>query len=317
MKKFFLLLSLIIILSGCVNTANFTTYLNSNDILTNTEKLPTSTVGLIPSVSGFPILYAHNNNMFKEKGFYFDLVMYNSSDERDEAYLNNELIGLSTDLIAIASYYADGIPTTTIMSTKETLGLVSSTFSTKSDFKNSDILYSKNTVIDYTLDQFLENYQLENSYINKIDVPSILKRLQLLNYNHPTSAVLPEPFLSMAIKDGHKLIITSDDINSSIVSFSFRKDFVDSNSKEVDIFLDVYDEAITILNNMTDAQFEDAFFESYNLDDSLRGHIDRFVFQESSSLNIVQGINAMQWAIDADIIDDFPPLDSIVYISKN
>ncbi len=277
------------------------------------------TIGSIPSISSMPIFYADDNDIFKNNGVDVTVEKFFSAKDRDIAYIGNQINAVTADLIGILTFYKADIPTTTVTSSMENFGLVlspNSSYDTIDDLVGSDILYSKNSIIEYTIDKIFEHNNLPIESINKISIPAIPLRVEMLAKGDADSAVLPEPFLSMAKLNGGKVLTTSSELGINLVSVAFKKDFLDANNEAINKFLLAYNESVNALNNLSDEQFENYMFESYGFSEDLRGHLDRFNFNLVTPIDYNQINSAIEWSINAGILYTAPTYNDLVRSEK-
>jgi len=88
--------------------------------------------------------------------------------------------------------------------------------------KGKDIAISTNTIIEYATDKILEKYGLSPDDVNKVAVPQIPARLEMLQSGKIDAATLPDPLATVAMKNGAKVIESTDrlGINPGVLLFS-------------------------------------------------------------------------------------------------
>jgi NitT/TauT family transport system substrate-binding protein len=171
--------------------------------------------------------------------------------------------GMINDLVSVALYNKQGIQVQTVrfamVATSEmpmfrVLASKDSGFTSPADLKGVPVGMSQGTVIDYITSRLLEQEGLAADQITSVAVPKLSDRMALLGSGELKAATLPEPFGTMAMRDG-AVLITDDSKHPQYGNdvISFRKAFIDQNPDSVKGFLAAYDEASQLINKDSNA----------------------------------------------------------------
>ena len=100
----------------------------------------------------------------------------------------------------------------------------------------------------------------ENS-LNKVVIPQIPTRLEMLQNGKLAAATLPEPMGSIAIYNGCKYITGSDELGINPGVMMFTSKAVESKKAELQAFYRAYNKAVAYLNDTDKAQYMDIVIE--------------------------------------------------------
>ena len=139
------------------------------------------TIGLMPAIDAFPIVIAHYFGYFADEGLTVRLEPFTSSANRDAALQAGELDAATVDLVAVGLFVEADFP---IRATGVTSGhfiLVSHAgFYSIEDLADESVVISANTAIDFVLDQMVDNAGFALDHIERVIVPPIPERMELL-----------------------------------------------------------------------------------------------------------------------------------------
>ncbi|MEW5719387.1 MAG: MetQ/NlpA family ABC transporter substrate-binding protein, partial [Chloroflexota bacterium] len=211
-------------------------------------------IGVLPITDVVPFYVAEQQGYFLKQGLNIELVPASSAAERDQMMLTEQIDGQVSDLVATALFNAKSpkikivriaraafpnAPQFWILAPKD--GAIKSA----QDLKGKEIAISQNSVIEYITQRMLEREGLAPADIKTTSVPAIPTRLQLVQQNQVAAATLPDPFASLAILGGARIIV--DDTKYPEYSMSvitFRIDVLTKRASDVKKFLAAYDQAI-------------------------------------------------------------------------
>lgn len=249
MKKAFLLITVIImslsLAAGC-----------GKAVQTGTKGIQDQPlkIGVLFIEDNLPLFLAEAEKRFAAVGLNVELVPFPSAVERDAALQAGQIDGETADIIAACLLKKGGadvrIASITLGVTPQEgrfvlLGSPNSNFKSAKDLAGVKIAVSENTIIEYITDTLLINKGLKKEQIQKLNIPKIPIRLQMLVDNQVQAALLPDPLASLAEMQGAKVIIddTKSDTNVSQVVLMFRKESIDTKRDAVKKLIEVYGQA--------------------------------------------------------------------------
>jgi len=114
------------------------------------------------------------------------------------------------------------------------------------------------TITEYVLDKLMEEAGVAAADVKKEEVDKMPVRFQLLMSGKLKAASLPEPFVSLAEKQGAKIVPGGDDTkaknNISQTVFAVNRDFTatEEGAASVDAVLAAWDKAVADINAAPD-----------------------------------------------------------------
>lgn len=217
------------------------------------------TFATLPALETFPIFIADNKGFFEDEGLTVVLEQFFNPRDRDIAFqTNTQIDGMVFDLVQLAIFREAGID---IVATTSTIGLASLVgvqgAYTIEDLYDGDVLMTSNTSMDYILDRALTSVgmTIDNIVIN--EVPALPTRLEMLLHGHAVGAILPDPFATMALKEGFNLITTTKELGINPFIFAFRREVVEQNPEAMEAFYRAINRAVDFLNTASREEFID------------------------------------------------------------
>lgn len=256
MKKILLLSMLILTLvlaAGCGK---------SND---KTQKdLQPITIGLMPDTDSLPFIIAKEKGYFAEEGIEVNIQQYKSAMDRDSALQSGNLDGAVSDMLAVAFAKAGGFDVKVTSFTDGSYKLIASKDAGINNVKalaGKDVAVSRNTIIEYVTDQILAKEGMDSESINKVIIPQIPTRLEMLQNGKLAAATLPEPMASIAVSNGCTYVTGSDElgINPGVIMFTAKT--VDNKTAEIAAMYRAYNKAVDYLNNTSRDEYIDLVVE--------------------------------------------------------
>ncbi len=222
-------------------------------------------LGTLPQADSLPLWVAERDGLFKKAGLDVAIYEFPSTQDRDKALVDGSLDGEQADLIVPASARSGGVPVrvVTIMygvtPQDGRSGLVvapGSKIKSLRQLAGVPVATSIGGLPEYVLDNLMSRAGVPASDVKTVEIKKIPVRLGLLLNRQVEAAVLAEPFLSLAILKGARLI--ADDTSGENLTEStmlFRKDYLDrpEGAAAVKKLLGVWDDAVARVNADPDA----------------------------------------------------------------
>ena len=235
---------------------------NSND---KTQKdLQPITIGLMPDTDSLPFIIAKEKGYFAEEGIEVNIQQYKSAMDRDSALQSGNLDGAVSDMLAVAFAKAGGFDVKVTSFTDGSYKLIASKDAGINNVKalaGKDVAVSRNTIIEYVTDQILAKEGMDSESINKVIIPQIPTRLEMLQNGKLAAATLPEPMASIAVSNGCTYVTGSDElgINPGVIMFTAKT--VDNKTAEIAAMYRAYNKAVDYLNNTSRDEYIDLAVE--------------------------------------------------------
>lgn len=256
MKKYLLLaISLIcvfaVMVSGCGNKQS-------------DKELQAITVGVMPDIDSVPIIIAQEKGYFAEEGLKVNIQQFKSAMDRDAALQSGNLDGAISDLLAVAFAKSGGFDVKVTAYTDGDYKLIAGkneNVASPKDLAGKDVAVSKNTIIEYVTDQISVSQSMKEDSINKVVIPQIPTRLEMLQNGKLAAATLPEPMGSIAVANGCKFITDSEQLGINPGVMMFTAKCVDNKKDELQAFYRAYNKAVKYLNEHPQDEYMDLIIE--------------------------------------------------------
>lgn len=216
------------------------------------KKLQPLTIGLMPDTDSLPFIIAQEKGYFKEEGLEVNIQQYKSAMDRDSALQSGNLDGAVSDMLAVAFVKDGGFNVKVTSFTDGSYKLIAGKqqhVKTVADLQGQDVAVSRNTIIEYVTDQILAKEKMEPDSINKVIIPQIPTRLEMLQNGKLAAATLPEPMASIAVHNGCQFVMGSDElgINPGVIMFTAKT--TNDRRAELAAMYRAYNKAVDYLNN--------------------------------------------------------------------
>lgn len=208
--------------------------------------------GILPDDAAIPLIVAREMGLFEEAGYDMKLVPFNTAIERDSALQAGEIDGTIADIVATAFAVENGrgLKITALANSRFTmLAAADSGITSYEELKDVKIAISSNTVIEYLTDRFFAEHGFEHAELDKIVIPKIPVRLQMLMAGKVLAATLPEPLASLARSEGAKVMGSTEEIGGAPVVMVFTQKAIDNKTVEIQAFYDAYSQAVDLVND--------------------------------------------------------------------
>ncbi|MGN1049575.1 MAG: ABC transporter substrate-binding protein [Selenomonadaceae bacterium] len=259
MKKLLFLISVLVMIvfsaAGCGNTADKTA---------GNKELQEINIGLMPDIDSVPVIMAQEKGYFAEEGLKVNIQQFKSAMDRDAALQSGNLDGAISDMLAVAFAKSGGFDVKVTAFTNGSYKLIAgkdAEVNSVHDLIGKDVAISKNTIIEYVTDQITAANNMPENSLNKVVIPQIPTRLEMLQNGKLAAATLPEPMGSIAIYNGCKYITGSDELGINPGVMMFTSKAVESKKAELQAFYRAYNKAVAYLNDTDKAQYMDIVIE--------------------------------------------------------
>lgn len=199
-------------------------------------------IGIMPAVDSAPILLAQEKGYFAEEGLNIKVDIYTNAVNRQTALQTNELDGAMTDLIAFVNNVNNDFPVKITTTTDGSFPILVS-----KDFKEKEEV--KIGMMEVSVTNFLAEEFLKDKYkLNKIFIPAIPARLEMLKSGQLEMAVIPEPLASTAELQGLEKRKYKNNYDYMPEAMIFTETALNKKDEEISIFHRVYNKAVKEIN---------------------------------------------------------------------
>ncbi len=276
-------------------------------------------IGIMPSLDNITLLYAEEENLYEKHGANVRVERFYNPKDRDIALIGEQLNSVVCDILAVATYEKSEIPTKMVSGMKSNFGLVingDDEATSIEDLEGKKVVYSKNSVIEYTIDKMLESANMSEDSIEKIEVPAIPLRVEMLAKGEVDAAVLPMPYYNQAVLDGSTYITDSTALGIDVVGIATTDEYLLNNEENVLRFLAAYNEATDIINEMDKDEFEVYAIESLGWSEELKGNLGEYTLEKSYLPEESQINTALEWALKKGLSEKLLTYDDVIYLEN-
>ena len=272
----------------------------------NTEDMHLN-VGLISSISALPLLVAQEQGYFKEQGIDVDITYFKAAKDRDAALQAGELEGVLCDQIAISTYQNAGLNMQITGKTDGEFVLVAGAQSGVLDvagLEGKKIGISENTVMEFTLDKLLEKAGLTADAVEKVSIPAMPTRLEMLNSGEIDAALMPSPYTDAAMANGAVALETVDSDSDIYISVTaFNQKVIEEKEAAIVAYYKAYNAAVAYINSHEISEYEEIIISTIGYPESMRGNIPTPVFHENALPSNETVKMALDWSKEKGLLE--------------
>ncbi|MBQ1940309.1 MAG: MetQ/NlpA family ABC transporter substrate-binding protein [Anaerovibrio sp.] len=280
-----------------------------------TAEMQPITIGVMPDIDSAPIIIAEEKGYFAEEGLKVEVQHFKSAMDRDAALQSGNLDGAISDMLAVAFAKSGGFDVKVTSFTDGNYRLIAGkneNITKAQDLAGKDVAVSKNTIIEYITDQICANQKMADTSINKVVIPQIPTRLEMLQNGKLAAATLPEPMGSVAIANGCKLVTDSEalGINPGVMMFTAKS--VDSKKKELQAFYRAYNKAVAYLNEHPMSDYIDIMIEKNSFPAEVKTALQLPKYRVAGLPSQKDVDTCLQWMLKKELVKTSFSYDEIV-----
>ena len=247
----------VVLLAGCSNGVRDTAMPTPGPRPARPSKIR---LGSLSTEDVLPLWAAQQQGTFDKLGVAVQIVAFSSTEKRDAAFKSGAIDGFVGDILTVAALRNHGfkgrIVTVCLGSTptQGRVGLVSahgSRLSLVSQLENVRVATPSGTMEEYVLDGLMQK-RTRSWTVKKRYVESAQERYDLLTQGRVKAAILPEPYLSLAIRRrGHLIVDDTKGRNLSQTVLVFSDSFLGKpqGASAVDRLLGAWDSGSSNVNS--------------------------------------------------------------------
>ncbi len=274
------------------------------------------TFGMMASSDVIPFVLINDMGLADKYNITLELEVFTSAKDRDAAFQAGELDGVITDFIGICMYQnADfDVRITGITDGDYILVAGKDTGITHiSQIKGRSIAISENTLIDYTLDNILENNNMASDDLKKELVPRIPDRLELLRNDQIDLGLMPEPFATLALKDGAVRLGSANEFGLYPAVSAFSMKALQEKEDAIRNLYIAYNEAVDYMNQTDIRDYEETVIEAVGYPEEMTGKVEVGTFRTSALPSEEEIEKAVAWAGKKGLCSESLTYDQLVY----
>lgn len=271
------------------------------------KELTPLSIGLMPDTDSIPFLIAKEKGYFAEEGLEVNIEQYKSAMDRDAALQSGNLDGAISDMLAAAFAKSGGFDVKVTSFTDGSYKLIAGrdmNIKSVTELSGKDVSVSKNTIIEYVTDQILAKEGMANDSINKVIIPQIPTRLEMLQNGKLAAATLPEPMASIAIAGGCNFITGSDElgINPGVILFTAKAS--KDKKQEIQAMYRAYNKAVKYLNETPREEYIDLVIEKAGFPPAAKDALKLPKYHEATLPKESDVTDCLKWLNDKGLVQD-------------
>jgi len=287
-KMISLLLVIGLLLAGCTSQK-----------AASTKEKQDIRIGMMSSSDVIPYVLINEKGLADKYNFKLDLEVFTSAKDRDAAFQAGELDGVLTDYIGVCMYQNAkfDVKITGITDGDYILMAGKNTgIKNISQIKGKSIAISENTLIDYTLENILENNKMVSTDVVKEIVPRIPDRLELLRNDKIDLGLMPEPFATLALNSGAVSLGSANQFGLYPAVSAFSKTALDKKPEAIGNLYKAYNEAVDYMNKTSIRDYEKTVIKAVGYPEEIIGKIEIKPFRKSELPPKTEIEKAIKWA---------------------
>lgn len=220
-------------------------------------------IGIMPAVDSAPILLAQHKGYFAEEGLDLKVDIYTNAVNRQTALQTNTIDGAMTDLIAFVNNVNNGFPVKITTSTDGSFPILIS-----KNFKEKETV--KIGMMEVSVSNFLSEQFLSSDYIlNKIFIPAIPARLEMVKSGQLEMAVIPEPLASTAELKGLEKRVYKNKYDFMPEAMIFTETALKEKDPAIKAFHTAYNKAVKEIKK-DDSEAREILIKSLGLPEKIK-----------------------------------------------
>jgi NitT/TauT family transport system substrate-binding protein len=214
--------------------------------------------GTLPVLQALPLFVAAEKGFFSASGVKVELESFQSATEKDVALASGQIAGYFGDLLTPIVIKSNGVPVKIVAQNFNTtekrrmFAIVAApkrATATLADVAREGIGAGSNTIVEYLAAKLLAARNIPESGVRMIEIKSIPIRFQLLMSGQVAAAALPEPLVTLAERQGGRVLMDDAGLNLSPTVLVFDEKTLRDHPDAVRRFLKSVDQAATLIND--------------------------------------------------------------------
>ena len=210
-------------------------------------------VGVLPVMDCLPIYYAQRMGLFQAEDVDVRVLTYNAQMDADTALLNHRVELAYTDLARALEMQGDSLPVRVVSGMNGKLSLLTTKkkrIRTLKHLNERMVALNRLSESDYWSDVIMREAGMEQSAIYRPQINDVKLRWIMLREQLVDGAILPEPYVSLAKRQGHNCIFTSNNSTTTWACMAIRKELKTDTmrQRQLKAFFRAYDKAVEALN---------------------------------------------------------------------
>ncbi|MDR2859591.1 MAG: ABC transporter substrate-binding protein [Mediterranea sp.] len=304
MKSLYSFCVALLFLSACTSTGTKTS-----------SQLTPIRLGAMSSVDYLPFIVAQKQGIYQSLGLEVDIIKFFSANDRDAAFQSGNVDGTVIDYTGAALQQAGGIGLGIVIKNDGYFYLIAgkkSGIDNISQLKNKNIAVSRNTVIEYATDQILSQASIAPENVNKPEINKIPIRLEMVQNGQIDATILPDPFASIAVNNGHKSVITTQELGISVTGTIFSTKALKEKGEEIKLLVKGYNQAVEYIRKHPRADWIQILIEDVGIPEHLAGNVVLPSYTPAATPSPKDIMSTVNWLKTKNLVPDTYTGDTLV-----
>ena len=257
-------------------------------------------VAVMPTLDCLPIFIAEDHQLF-DTVVDIRLKCFTAQMDCDTALMRGRVEGSISDIVRTERMIKQGTPLKYVASTNAYWLLITNHHQRITQLKHLDdkmLAMTRYSVTDLMGDLAVDSAKLKPERVFRIQVNDVNIRLKMLENNEMDAMLLTEPQATQALLQKHKVILDSrqEDIQMGVVVFRTKGMDDKNRKKQMDVFLNGYNEACDSINEYGVRHYKDVIRKYYHVSEqALKALPDSLKFEHAIGPRQKDIERAQQW----------------------
>lgn len=263
-------------------------------------------IGVMPDVESIPFIMAEENGYFAKEGVKVEIKHFTSAKDRDSALQAGQLDGVITDVLAVVFANEGGFDLKIISKNDGNIELMAgkdSAINSLADLKGRKVGLSSNTIMEYTTDQMLAAKKIKAEEIKKVAIPPLPTRLEMLQGAQIDAAILPEPLAGLAIKNGARVLTSTDQMGNKAGAIAFTAQSIKESPEEIKAIFRAYNEAVNYLQKEPLAGYADFIIQEQGFPNTIKDSLQLPEYHQAEAPDTRIVADVVQWMQAKELIE--------------
>ena len=280
------------------------------------------TLGLLPTADALPFHVAQNLGFFEDEGIQVDLQVFQSCMERDSAIQSKGVDAIAADLVGATLLKSKGIDVQIGLLTighepgTGRLAILSSpqsSIKSPRDIEKLQLGLSRHGAVEFVADSLIEHEGIQLANVEKVAVPKMSIRLNMLLESQVEAAIFPDPMAKFAETQGCTLLMDDTELNLSQGALVFRCDSLQNKSTAAKALVRAYNRAVDTIA-LAPSQYESLLAKVTNTPESwsITYPVKSYPYNQVPSHLQIERV--AEWLIKRDSIKEAIPYEKLVTV---
>lgn len=286
-------------------------------------------IGTLAVADSFALYVAQQEGLFKEHGVEVELIEFGSASNQSTAYEADEIDGMMTDMVvqtlinknddeAHLKVVAHALGSNATEGRFLVVAGPDSDIYEPQDLEGRTIGISENTMMQYLVECYLKELNVDRSTVTFVNVPNLSLRLDsVIEGSDIDAAILPDPLAMEAEARGCHVVIDDTQLtgNYSQSVIALKDRLMEEDPEAVANFLAAYNEAIEKLNSHPE-DYEALFREKVPVSEALLEQYQIPSFTPDSVPEPAEVEGVLSWMRKNELIIEDYDYEEVVYVGK-